>query len=220
MISGIYVFDIFVLVLLLYGLVSGVFRGLFKEIGSIVGLALAFLITFKFGGAFAGLIKGLPFLASYAEYTGAVAYVILFLIILIVVNLGTSFLLFFVFKVRTLKVFNRVGGLVLGLVKGWLVAVIIYFMVISFGAFLSKYVEGSHSAPYLQGTAKKMQTIASKTLENKAFRDVLFPPVTEIPAPPQMQDSGASAGEALGVRETPMYIPTTNEELFEIESFE
>lgn len=219
MISGIYVFDIFVLVLLLYGLVSGLFRGLFKEVGSIVGLALAFLITFKFGGAFAGLIKGLPFLSSYAEYTGAVAYVVLFLIILIVVNLGTSFLLFFVFKVRMLKAFNRIGGLVLGLVKGWLVAVIIYFMVISFGAFLSKYVEGSHSAPYLQGPAKKMQTIATKTLENKAFRDVLHPPV-EIPSPPQEQNNDASAADVPGVRETPMYIPTTDDELFTIESYE
>lgn len=219
MISGIYVFDIFVLILLLYGLVSGFFRGFFKEIGSVVGLALAFIITFKFGNAFAGFIKGLPFLASYAEYTGAVAYVVLFLIILIVVNLGTSFLLFFVFKVRTLKIFNRVGGLVLGLVKGWLVAVIIYFMVISFGAFLTKYVEDSHSAPYLQGPAKKMQSIATKTLQNKAFSNVLHPPV-EIPPPPQAQDDDASATDVPGVRETPMYIPTTDEELFSIESFE
>ena len=221
MISGIYIFDIFVLVLLLYGLVSGLFRGFFKEIGSIIGLALAFLITFKFGDNFAGLLKSQSFLAPYAQYIGAVAYVILFLIVLIIVNLGTSFLLFFVFKIRAVKIFNRIGGLILGLVKGWLVAVIIYFLIVSFGAFLGKYVEESRSAPYLKGPAAKMQKIASETLENKSFRDVLHPPLPEIPPPPQMPDIGApETAPPATVQEAPMYIPPTEEELFTIESFE
>lgn len=220
MISGIYIFDIFVLVLLLYGLVSGLFRGFFKEIGSIIGLALAFLITFKFGDSFAGLLKSQSFLAPYAEYIGAVAYVILFLIVLIVVNLGTSFLLFFVFKIRAVKIFNRIGGLILGLVKGWLVAVIIYFLVISFGAFLGKYVEESRSAPYLQGAAKKMQSVASETLQNKSFRDILHPPMPEIPPPPEIPDIGVPETTQPTVQEAPMYIPPTEEELFSIESFE
>lgn len=220
MISGIYVFDIFVLILLLYGLVSGFFRGFFKEIGSIVGLALAFLITFKFGDNFAGLLKNQSFLAPYAEYIGAVAYVILFLIVLIVVNLVTSLLLFFVFKIRTVKIFNRIGGLILGLLKGWLVAVIIYFLVVSFGAFLGKYVEESHSAAYLQGAAKKMQSVASETLQNRAFRDILHPPMPEIPPPPKMQNFDISETAQPVVQETPMYIPAAEDELFTIESFE
>lgn len=221
MVNGIYIFDIFVLVLLLYGLVSGLFRGFFKEIGSLVGLALAFLITFKFGDNIVSIVKNQSMLAPYAEYVGVVAYVILFLIILILVNLGTSFLLFFVFKIRNVKLLNRIGGLIVGLIKGWAVAVIIYFLLISFGAFMAKYVEDSRSAPYLQGPAKKMQVMASDVLSNQSFRNVIYPEVPEVPPPPQLpEDWETSAGSSSGTREAPMYIPPDDETLFNLESFE
>lgn len=222
MISGIFIFDIFVLVLLLYGLVSGIFRGFFKEIGSIIGLILAFIITFKFGDNFAAMLQKQSMLAPYAEYVAVVAYVVLFLIVILVVNLGTSFLLFFVFKLRAVKIFNRIGGAIFGVFKGAAVCLIIYFLLITFMGSLShvtNYVVNSKSGPYFDGPAKKMQVIVGDVLKNKAFRNVLYPEVPEVPPPPAPLPESVVPDQSVPTTEAPMYIPP-DDDLLQIESFE
>lgn len=224
MISGIFIFDAFVLVVVLYGFISGICRGFFKEIGSIVGLVLAFVITFKFGDNLASVLKNTSMLAPYAEYVTVIAYVILFLAVILIVNLGTSFLLFFVFKMRAVKILNRVGGAVIGIVKGWAVCVIIYFLLITFmGALphVSNYVEKSKSGPYLDGTARKMQVVVGDVLKNQAFRSVLYPEVPEVPPPPPPVEAVAPDQSVPVVQDAaPAYVPPSDEELFSIESFE
>lgn len=223
LISGIFIFDVFVLVLLLYGLVSGIFRGFFKEIGSIVGLILAFIITFNFGDNFAALLKKQSLLAPYAEYVNVIAYVVLFLLVILVVNLGVSFLLFFVFKMRAVKIFNRIGGAVAGVVKGFIVCAIIYFLLVTFMSALphvTNYVVNSKTGPYFNRTAQKMQVIVGDVLKNQAFHNLLYPEVPKVPPPPSPMPQTGGPDQSVPVNEAPMYIPPDNDELLHIESFE
>lgn len=217
--SGIYlyIFDIFVLVLLVYGVVSGIFRGFFKEVGSIIALLLAFLITFSFGDNLAEIIKSKPALAGYGNYVTVVTYVLLFFVAVVAVNLIVSFLHYFVLKFRTLKWFSRLGGAVVGFVKGWLVAIIIYFLLITFAPFIDRYIENSKSAPYLANSAKKMQVMVADTFNNQSFRNILYPPEIKSAAPaPQTEAFPVTPGAA--ANEPPLYIP--DDDLLFTDSFE
>lgn len=218
--SGIYlyIFDIFVLVLLVYGVVSGIFRGFLKEIGSIVALALAFFVTFSMGEDVAAIFKAKSALAPYGNYVTVITYVLLFFITVIVVNLVVSFLQYFVLKFRVLRWFSRLGGAVVGFVKGWLVACLIYFLLITFAPFIDTYIENSKSAPYLLSSAKKMQTVVADTFQNQSFRNVLYPKNQETGLPAPSLDAAPGA-QAVPGGEPPLYIPDDDDLLF-IDSFE
>lgn len=229
MYNGIYFFDIFVLIILAFGVLSGLFRGLIKEIGSIIGLLLAFIFTLKSGNYVASVISKHALLNSYAEFAPVitvVTYVILFLVILFVVNIAVSVLqrVFIRTNSKLIKWGNRLLGMVGGLIKGFIVALIIYFLLITFADFLDNYVVKSRSAAYFDGRARKMQVFVSDTLKNQFFYDLLHPKpkeILDVPPPPTEGPGSASGSQSPSSNmQQPMYVPEDNTDLFNIESFE
>lgn len=223
MINGIYIFDIVALALIIYGLISGIFRGFAREVISIIALVLAFILTFQFGDAFSVWLSAKPILEPYELYVGVASFVILFLLVWLLVNIIGAIILAFVLKQPKVKILSRLGGAIVGIVKGVLVVVLLYFLLISFVPFINDWVEKSQSAKYVDGPAKKVQVFAGDVLKNDFFDNLLHPkpePVKEVPAVesipvPPVQAPGESE------EEQPMLLPEQEDlNLFMIESFE
>lgn len=148
-------FDRTALAVLLVFLAIGLFKGLIWQVSRVLILVAAYAAAGRFGGALAGLLQRTPGLGGTAEpnqpadtpeTTLYLAYVLLFLAVLVVLSLVTIALQKAARKVG-LGFFDRLGGGALGVVTGACVVLFLLFVVRMFfqGSQLALAADQSHA---------------------------------------------------------------------------
>lgn len=136
--------DYIVLVIFFFSIVAGLMRGLVKEIISIVTIVVAFLIASSFSGRFSevltnsaaaqGMIKsisenmGVNAAQPVALLTLAISFLILFIGVSIIGEI-VNYLFSGIFRLPGLGLINALLGGAFGLVRGYLVCVVLMFIV-------------------------------------------------------------------------------------------
>lgn len=153
-------FDILVAVLLGYSLIRGLFRGMWKELASIVGVLGGFWAAYTFYATAAGYLSGL---VSSPVYRNILAFMAVFCIVLILVNV-TAIILKYLMRIAFLGWLDRLGGVLFGAVKGVLVASVILLALTSFLPKGTPLIRDSATAPHLTIVAEHLTALISSDL--------------------------------------------------------
>jgi membrane protein required for colicin V production len=152
--------DYLLAVILVYCLIRGIFRGLIKELSSIVGVLSGLYAAYTYYPRLARLLQRW---ISNVGYLNIVSCLVLFIGVYIIVSVIGVMIKYFM-SVAFLGWIDRVGGALLGAIKGGLIAAV---LILIFTTFLPK------NAPVLRGSmgARHMMRV-SATLVQLASSDM------------------------------------------------
>jgi membrane protein required for colicin V production len=156
-------FDIVVGVVLTYGVIRGLFRGLVKEVSSIIGVLGGFLVAYSFYGAAAGYLQGL---VSSPAYRNLLAFLIIFCVVVVVVNV-LALVIKYLMKIVFLGWLDRLGGVVFGFIKGVLIGAVLFLALTAFLPKGTPLIKDSLTAPYVATVAEKMAVLVSSDIKRE-----------------------------------------------------
>ncbi|HLQ83548.1 MAG TPA: CvpA family protein [Pseudogracilibacillus sp.] len=145
------IFDIIILIMLLYGLLSGLMRGGVLQLFSLIGFIIALIVARLFSPDLADIMRSI---ISTDNDTWSLLYnVISFMLIFILVQLiikKLANLLNIVTKLPVIGFFNRILGAILGFVQMYLVAfVVVIILFLSPMEDIKELIEESQVAMYM-----------------------------------------------------------------------
>jgi membrane protein required for colicin V production len=141
------ILDYVLLIILLIFAVMGFVRGLISQLFSVVGIVLGFVLSKLYYVKVASLIQLDP------GYGNVIAFVSVFLAVFLVVKI-LGLLVEKLFKIAKFSLFNRTCGLLLGLFKGFIVCVVITYLILGFYPGGEGTINRSPSARYFLKAGK------------------------------------------------------------------
>ncbi len=154
-------FDIIIIVILGYSLVRGIFRGLVKEVSSIIGVLGGFYAAYTYYNKLAKLIASL---IRETAYLNILSFLIIFCSVLIIVGI-LGVIIKYLLNIAFLGWVDRIGGVCLGLVKGILIASILFITLTAFLPKGSAFLKNSMLAPHVSWVSEKMAKVVSKEMK-------------------------------------------------------
>lgn len=148
------ILDFVLLIILFFFAFGGFFFGLIRTLGSLIGAILGIIIAFNLFEPIAAWL-GNP-LGLSDNWTRIIVFALIFVLVERLVQLIFWFINK-VFKLISvlpfLKTFNRIGGLILGLIEGSLVlgVALVFLVKFPFTGFLISAIENSKLAEWLFG---------------------------------------------------------------------
>lgn len=159
-------FDILVASIVGFCLVRGVFRGLVKEISSIVGAAAGYYAAYTYYPYPAKLFTKY---LSFTAYSEIASFLLIFCMVFMVISM-LGVILKYLLSISYLGWIDRVSGAAFGLIKGLLIAFVLF---IAFTAFLpkdSRVMQKSLLAPHLSYIPEKMIKIVNEDMKNQFMK--------------------------------------------------
>ena len=154
-------FDIIIIVILGYCLVRGVFRGLVKEVSSIIGVLGGFYTAFTYYAMLAKLLSGL---IKEPAYLNILSFLIIFCTVLIIVGI-LGIIIKYLLNIAFLGWVDRMGGVGFGLIKGVLIASVLFITLTAFLPKGSAFLKNSMLAPHVSRVSEKMAKVVSKEMK-------------------------------------------------------
>jgi membrane protein required for colicin V production len=154
-------FDIIIIVILGYSLVRGIFRGLVKEVSSIIGVLGGFYAAFTYYTMLAKLLSGL---IKETAYLNILSFLIIFCSVLIIVGI-LGVIIKYLLNIAFLGWVDRISGVGFGLVKGILIASILFITLTAFLPKGSAFLKNSMLAPHVSWVSEKMAKVVSKEMK-------------------------------------------------------
>ena len=154
-------FDIIIIVILGYSLVRGIFRGLVKEVSSIIGVLGGFYAAFTYYTMLTKLLSGL---IKETAYLNILSFLIIFCGVLIIVGI-LGVIIKYLLNIAFLGWADRIGGVGFGLVKGILIASILFITLTAFLPKGSAFLKNSMLAPHVSWVSEKMAKVVSKEMK-------------------------------------------------------
>ena len=159
-------FDILVLVIFGFCLIRGIFRGLVKEVSSIIGVIAGYYAAYTY---YPHVAKLLSQWVSVAAYSKLIGFLVIFIGIFLIISI-LGVIIKYLMSIAFLGWVDRISGGVFGLVKGLLIASVLFIV---FTTFLSKnasLVKDSILAPHLSHLSTQMAKIVNKDMKQE-FND-------------------------------------------------
>ena len=144
-----------------YSLVRGIFRGLVKEVSSIIGVLGGFYAAFTYYTMLAKFLSGL---IKETAYLNILSFLIIFCGVLIIVGI-LGVIIKYLLNIAFLGWVDRIGGVCLGLVKGILIASILFITLTAFLHKGSAFLKNSMLAPHVSWVSEKMAKVVSKEMK-------------------------------------------------------
>ena len=154
-------FDIIIILILGYSLVRGIFRGLVKEVASIIGVLGGFYAAFTYYTMLTKLLSGL---IKETAYLNILSFFIIFCGVLIIVGI-LGVIIKYLLNIAFLGWVDRIGGVCFGLVKGILIASILFITLTAFLPKGSAFLKNSMLAPHVSWVSEKMAKVVSKEMK-------------------------------------------------------
>jgi membrane protein required for colicin V production len=159
-------FDILVLVIFGFCLIRGIFRGLVKEVSSIIGVIAGYYAAYTY---YPHVAKLLSQWVSAAAYSKLIGFLVIFVGVFLIISI-LGVIIKYLMSIAFLGWVDRISGGVFGLVKGLLIASVLFIV---FTTFLSKnatLVKDSILAPHLSHLSTQMAKIVNKDMKQE-FND-------------------------------------------------
>ena len=155
--------DIIIAAIILFCLIRGIFRGMVKEVSSIIGVL---------GGFYSGYTY-YPIVSDYLRewiknpaYLDILSFLLLFFgVFFLIAILGV--IIKYLLNISSLGWTDRIGGVLLGSMKGLL---IVSSLLVALTAFLPKgstFIKESKLAPYSIVVSEKLSELISQDMKNK-----------------------------------------------------
>ena len=153
-------FDMLIVAILAFCVIRGVFRGLVNELSSIVGVLAGFYAAYTY---YLHISKLIMRWMDDAAYANIVSFLLIFCLVFIIVGI-TGVVIKYALNIAFMGWFDRVCGACFGLIKGILIASVLFFI---FAAFLPKgapIVKNSVLAPHLAFLSGKFAKVVNKEM--------------------------------------------------------
>ena len=119
-------FDLVVLCLLTYGSIIGFKRGLIVELGSLISLFVGLIGVIRYSSNLSELINSIFNWPSFINYT--ISFIVIFFSISYIISMFAR-LITKAIKISVLSLFNRISGLIFGILKYILILSFIIFFI-------------------------------------------------------------------------------------------
>ena len=156
-------FDILIIIILVYCVVRGVFRGLVKEVSSILGVLGGFYAAYSYYPQVANLLTRL---VTDTAYRNILAFLILFCIVLILINV-LGIIIKYLLNIAFLGWVDRVFGLLFGMTKGILIVSVLFIILTTFLTTGAPIVKNSLLAPHVMLVSENMARVVSADMKKK-----------------------------------------------------
>ena len=156
-------FDIIVIIIVGFCLIRGIFRGLVKELFSIVGVMAGYYAAYSY---YPHVSKFLSQWVPAVAYSRLIGFLIVFIGIFLIISI-IGVIVKYLMSISFLGWTDRISGAVFGLIKGLLIASVLF---IAFTTFLPKnasIVKDSAVAPYLSHVSTQMAKIVKKDMKHE-----------------------------------------------------
>lgn len=152
------VFDIFVMIVILFCFIRGGFKGLIGEISGIIGVVAGFYGAYTYYPMIAGV--GQQWISD-PGIRNILAFILLFCAVLIGVILA-SILIRKLLNIVFLGWVDRAFGIVFGAAKGVLIVSVIFIVATQFIPENSKFMKDSKFSPYIAQVSRHMTVFISQ----------------------------------------------------------
>jgi len=156
-------FDILVSIILGFCLIRGIFRGLVKELSSIIGVITGYYAAYSY---YPQVAKFLSKWVSVADYNRLIGFLVIFIGVFLIISI-LGVIIKYLMSIAFLGWTDRISGGIFGLIKGLLIASVLFIV---FTTFLSKnasLVKDSVVAPYLSHFSTQMAKIVDKDMKHE-----------------------------------------------------
>ena len=163
-------FDISIILILIYGLVRGVFRGLVRELSSIVGVLGGFYAAYTY---YPHVAKSLSPWISNPSYLNILSYLLIFSGVVLVVGI-LAVIIKYLLNIAYLGWVDRICGALFGLVKGALVTCVVFIVLTAFLPKGAPLIRHSNLSPHVAVVSEVMAKVLSKEMKvnfNEKLKD-------------------------------------------------
>ncbi len=173
-------FDIIVLLILLVSAIRGVWIGFMRQLAAFLALIGSYILAGRYSGK---LMPAVDRFIDNPKLVFLVSFVLLFLVTAIVFILAGK-VMHRVMEITLLGWFDRLMGLLLGVVKGAVLASFLYMVLSSSLAGTNTLLQKSLASPYLAAGARQLNMI----IHDQRLRQYFLPrkpaiPENSLPAP-------------------------------------
>jgi membrane protein required for colicin V production len=161
-------FDILTVVIIGFCLIRGMFRGLVKELSSIIGAMAGFYAAYSY---YAYLAKLLSQYLSFTTYSEIISFLLIFCAVFIIISVF-GVIIKYLLSISFLGWADRICGAAFGLIKGLLIAFVLF---IAFTTFLPKdntIMKKSLLAPYLSYVPAQMIKIVNQDMKRQFTKNI------------------------------------------------
>jgi membrane protein required for colicin V production len=153
-------FDVLVAVIICFCLIRGIFRGLIKEVSSIIGVLAGYYAGYTY---YLYLAKFLSKWLSVPAYSKLISFLIIFCGIFIIISI-LGVIIKYLLSISFLGWVDRICGGGFGLIKGLLIASILFIVFTTFLPKNAPFVKNSLIAPHLSYVSTNMAKIVHKDM--------------------------------------------------------
>ncbi|MBU2623707.1 MAG: CvpA family protein [Proteobacteria bacterium] len=164
-------FDILIIIILLYCLVRGIFRGLLKEMSSLAGVLGGFYAAYTYYREVGKLLN--RWIAD-PNYVNILSFLLVFICVFLIISI-LGIIIKYILKIVFLGLVDRVFGAVFGILKGILIASVLLIVFTAFLPDSSNIIKTSKTSHYLAGISNKMIKVTPKDLKReyqKKIKDI------------------------------------------------
>ncbi len=152
--------DITVIVIIVSSGIFAFFKGFVREALSIVGLVVSVILSFKFYRQLSIYLKGVIAAKPLREF---ITFIIIFLVLLAIVGL-ISYIVKKIFQSAGLSFYDKILGLVFGIVRGILIAYVI-ILAIEVTKIAPKDLKRAKTYKAVKNSVAFFSKIANKTVK-------------------------------------------------------
>ena len=156
-------FDILVSIIFGFCLIRGIFRGLVKELSSIIGVITGYYAAYSY---YPHVAKFLSKWVSVVDYSRLIGFLIIFIGVFLIISI-LGVIIKYLMSIAFLGWADRISGGIFGLIKGLLIASVLFIV---FTTFLSKnasLIKDSVVAPHLSHFSTQMAKIVNKDMKHE-----------------------------------------------------
>ena len=156
-------FDILIIIILLYCLIRGIFRGLLKEMSSLVGVLGGFYAAYTYYNEVGKYLKKW---ITDPNYINILSFLLIFICVFLIISI-LGIIIKYVLKIVFLGWVDRVFGAVFGILKGILIGSVLLIVFTAFLPDSANILKTSKASPYLAVVSNKMIKVTPKDLKRE-----------------------------------------------------
>jgi membrane protein required for colicin V production len=161
-------FDIFLILIVLFFVIRGIFRGLIKEITSFIGVACGYYAAYSY---YSLLARPLTTWVSHPDYCNILSFLIIFVAVTLIISI-LGVIIKYLLNISPLGWIDRACGAVLGFTKSVLILAVVLIGLTSFLPKEGDIVQGSAISPYILKISSQITRIAPARIQNPFLKNL------------------------------------------------
>ena len=161
-------FDIFLILIVLFFVIRGIFRGLIKETASFLGVACGYYAAYSY---YPLLSRPLTAWISHPDYCNLISFLIIFVAMTLIVSV-LGVIIKYLLNISPLGWIDRTCGAGLGFIKSVLILAVVLIGLTTFLPKEGDVVQSSAISPYILKISSQITRIAPTRIQSRFLKNL------------------------------------------------